>query len=58
MATVACFTVFGVGGGGGNAVQHMVHFDPDIRGVKNSFIANTDKQANLTVWNALQNSVR
>ncbi|MFT4021656.1 MAG: cell division protein FtsZ [Acinetobacter sp.] len=38
----ARFTVFGVGGGGGNAVQHMVQ--SDIKGVK--FIcANTDKQA-------------
>jgi cell division protein FtsZ len=38
----ARFTVFGVGGGGGNAVQHMVQ--SDIQGVK--FIcANTDKQA-------------
>ena len=38
----AHFTVFGVGGGGGNAVQHMVQ--ADIRGVK--FVcANTDKQA-------------
>lgn len=38
----ARFTVFGVGGGGGNAVEHMVQ--ADIRGVK--FIcANTDKQA-------------
>lgn len=38
----ARFTVFGVGGGGGNAVQHMV--ESEINGVK--FIcANTDKQA-------------
>ena len=38
----ARFTVFGVGGGGGNAVQHMVQ--SDIQGVK--FVcANTDKQA-------------
>lgn len=38
----ARFTVFGVGGGGGNAVQHMVQ--SDIKGVK--FVcANTDKQA-------------
>ena len=38
----ARFTVFGVGGGGGNAVQHMV--EQQIRGVK--FVcANTDKQA-------------
>lgn len=38
----ARFTVFGVGGGGGNAVQHMV--ESDIHGVK--FVcANTDKQA-------------
>ena len=38
----ARFTVFGVGGGGGNAVQHMVM--SDIKGVK--FVcANTDKQA-------------
>lgn len=38
----ARFTVFGVGGGGGNAVQHMV--ESDIQGVK--FVcANTDKQA-------------
>ena len=38
----ARFTVFGVGGGGGNAVEHMVQ--ADIRGVK--FVcANTDKQA-------------
>lgn len=38
----ARFTVFGVGGGGGNAVQHMVQ--SDINGVK--FVcANTDKQA-------------
>lgn len=38
----ARFTVFGVGGGGGNAVQHMV--DSEISGVK--FVcANTDKQA-------------
>lgn len=38
----ARFTVFGVGGGGGNAVQHMV--ESEIAGVK--FVcANTDKQA-------------
>lgn len=38
----ARFTVFGVGGGGGNAVQHMV--ESEINGVK--FVcANTDKQA-------------
>lgn len=38
----ARFTVFGVGGGGGNAVQHMV--ESEISGVK--FVcANTDKQA-------------
>ena len=38
----ARFTVFGVGGGGGNAVQHMV--EQKINGVK--FVcANTDKQA-------------
>ena len=38
----ARFTVFGVGGGGGNAVQNMVQ--QQISGVK--FIcANTDKQA-------------
>ncbi|MEB3753121.1 cell division protein FtsZ [Acinetobacter sp. MD2(2019)] len=38
----ARFTVFGVGGGGGNAVQHMVQ--SDIKGVK--FVcANTDRQA-------------
>ena len=38
----ARFTVFGVGGGGGNAVEHMVR--SGITGVK--FIcANTDKQA-------------
>ncbi len=38
----ACFTVFGVGGGGGNAVDHMVR--SDISGVK--FVcANTDRQA-------------
>lgn len=38
----ACFTVFGVGGAGGNAVQHML--ESDIEGVK--FVcANTDKQA-------------
>lgn len=38
----ARFTVFGVGGGGGNAVQHMVQ--SDIQGVR--FVcANTDKQA-------------
>ncbi|ENX18082.1 cell division protein FtsZ [Acinetobacter sp. CIP 64.2] len=38
----ARFTVFGVGGGGGNAVQHMAQ--SDIQGVK--FVcANTDKQA-------------
>lgn len=38
----ARFTVFGVGGGGGNAVQHMV--ESEITGVK--FVcANTDKQA-------------
>ena len=38
----ARFTVFGVGGAGGNAVQHML--ESDIQGVK--FVcANTDKQA-------------
>ncbi len=38
----ARFTVFGVGGAGGNAVQHMLQ--SDIKGVK--FVcANTDKQA-------------
>ncbi len=38
----ARFTVFGVGGAGGNAVQHML--ESDIEGVK--FVcANTDKQA-------------
>lgn len=38
----ARFTVFGVGGAGGNAVQHML--ESDIKGVK--FVcANTDKQA-------------
>ncbi|WP_216935787.1 MULTISPECIES: cell division protein FtsZ [unclassified Acinetobacter] len=38
----ARFTVFGVGGAGGNAVQHMLQ--SDIQGVK--FVcANTDKQA-------------
>ncbi|MBF7681815.1 cell division protein FtsZ [Acinetobacter sp. B5B] len=38
----ARFTVFGVGGAGGNAVQHMVQ--SDIKGVR--FVcANTDKQA-------------
>ena len=38
----ARFTVFGVGGAGGNAVQHMLELD--IQGVK--FVcANTDKQA-------------
>ena len=38
----ARFTVFGVGGAGGNAVQHML--ESDIHGVK--FVcANTDKQA-------------
>ncbi|SDB81992.1 cell division protein FtsZ [Acinetobacter boissieri] len=38
----ARFTVFGVGGAGGNAVQHMV--ESDIKGVR--FVcANTDKQA-------------
>ena len=38
----ARFTVFGVGGGGGNAVQHMVQ--SDIQGVK--FVcANTDIQS-------------
>lgn len=42
------FTVFGVGGGGGNAVQHMV--EQQVAGVK--FIcANTDKQA-LDLMNA------
>src|SRR5690606_2221013 len=38
----ARFTVFGVGGAGGNTVQHMLQ--SDIRCVK-IFCANTDKQA-------------
>ncbi len=49
----ARFTVIGVGGGGGNAVEHMVQ-----SGIKNvTFVcANTDKQAldRLTVPNKLQ----
>ena len=49
----ASFTVFGVGGGGGNAVEHMVQ--QGIRGV--TFVcANTDKQAldRLTAPHKLQ----
>ncbi len=49
----ARFTVFGVGGGGGNAVEHMVQ--QGVKGV--SFVcANTDKQAldRLTAENKLQ----
>lgn len=49
----ARFTVFGVGGGGGNAVQNMV--DQQITGVK--FVcANTDKQAldNVNAQNKVQ----
>ena len=49
----ARFTVFGVGGGGGNAVEHMVQ--QGVKGV--TFVcANTDKQAldRLTADNKLQ----
>lgn len=49
----ARFTVFGVGGGGGNAVEHMVQ--QGVKGV--TFVcANTDKQAldRLTAENKLQ----
>lgn len=49
----ARFTVFGVGGGGGNAVEHMVQ--QGIKGV--TFVcANTDRQAldRLTAPNKLQ----
>lgn len=49
----ARFTVFGVGGGGGNAVEHMVQ--QGVKGV--SFVcANTDRQAldRLTAPNKLQ----
>lgn len=49
----ARFTVFGVGGGGGNAVQNMV--DQQISGVK-YVCANTDKQAldNVSAQNKVQ----
>lgn len=49
----ARFTVFGIGGGGGNAVQNMV--EQQIRGVR--FVcANTDKQAldRITAPNKIQ----
>lgn len=51
--TGARFTVFGLGGGGGNAVEHMVR-----QGIKNVtfVVANTDRQAldGLSVPNKLQ----
>lgn len=49
----ARFTVFGVGGGGGNAVEHMVQ--QGVKGV-NFVCANTDRQAldGLTVPHKLQ----
>ena len=49
----ARFTVFGVGGGGGNAVEHMVQ--QGVKGVT-FFCANTDKQAldRLSADNKLQ----
>ncbi len=51
----ARFTVFGVGGAGGNAVQHML--ESDIQGVK--FVcANTDKQALRSHEFAIQNPAR
>lgn len=51
----AHFTVFGVGGGGGNAVEHMIRQGDIKKGV--SFVcANTDRQAldRLSVENKLQ----
>ncbi|MFA9485808.1 cell division protein FtsZ [Moraxella haemolytica] len=49
----ARFIVFGVGGGGGNAVEHMVH--QQVTGI-NFVAANTDRQAlnKLTTPNKLQ----
>ncbi|MDO4440790.1 MAG: cell division protein FtsZ [Moraxella sp.] len=49
----ARFIVFGVGGGGGNAVEHMVH--QQVSGI-NFVAANTDRQAlsKLTTPNKLQ----